>query len=149
MNSVAASAPRHGAARLKSALSLLALAPQGPSITRSIHWPALTSPSHASPFPMPRYTEYRDFPDIHSDTITHVAFNPDGKLLASASLDGTLCISNIKSSLLCHQYFGGHAILSVVWADNERIICSLKDGTIACLVINSETVRQAFPPVLL
>ncbi|KAI1790680.1 WD40-repeat-containing domain protein, partial [Ganoderma leucocontextum] len=75
----------------------------------------------------------------HSDTITCVAFNQDGKLLASASLDGNLCIWNVKTGSLCYQYFSGHAVLSIVWADLERILCGLKDGSIACVVINSET----------
>nr|VWO94124.1 G-protein comlpex beta subunit CpcB [Ganoderma boninense] len=87
---------------------------------------------------MPRYAEYRAFPDVHSNTITHVAFNSDAKLLASASLDGNLFIWNVRSSSLSYHYFTGNSILSLIWADAERVLCGLKDGSITCLVINCE-----------
>lgn len=93
-----------------------------------------------------RYQEYRVLTDIHSDTIACVAFSEDGKLLASAGLDGNLCVWSLKTGLLYYQYFTGHAVLSIVWADFERILCGLKDGSIACLVINSETVRSTHLP---
>ena len=96
---------------------------------------------------MPRYTEYRTFPDIHSGTITHVAFNAGARLLASASLDGNLFILNVKSSSLCYHYFTGNSILSLIWADAERVLCGLKDGSITCLVINCETVCQLYTSV--
>lgn len=95
-----------------------------------------------------RYTEYKTLSDIHDDIITNVAFSSDGKLLASASVDGNLYIWNVKTTSLCYHYFTRHPILSIAWADPERILCGLKDGSIACLVINSEKVRHAFALVL-
>lgn len=88
-----------------------------------------------------RYTEYKILSDIHSDTITHVAFNSTGNLLASASIDANLYVWDVNSTSLCYHYFTGHPILSIAWADPERILCGLKDGSIACLVVNSEAVR--------
>ena len=95
-----------------------------------------------------RYTEYKTISNIHTDIITKVAFSVDGNLLASASLDGNLFIWDVNTTSLRYHSFTGHAILSIAWADPERILCRLKDGSILCVVINSETVRYALPPAV-
>ena len=75
----------------------------------------------------------------HSDAVSVVTFSPDGSYLGSGGLDGRICIWSMPHGKLLYVFSGKSEVLSLVWLgqSNDRLICGMRDGTIACLSISS------------
>lgn len=61
----------------------------------------------------------------HKDLIREIAWSPDGKTLASSSLDRTICLWNRKNGVLIRTLAGhrGH-VYSVTWSPDGQMIAS-------------------------
>jgi len=68
----------------------------------------------------------------HSDEVTAVAYSPDGQLLASASDDGTICLSDAKTGVWLRTLEGhGSWVMSVAFSpDGELLASGFWDGTV-------------------
>ncbi|KAI0686806.1 WD40-repeat-containing domain protein [Cerioporus squamosus] len=78
----------------------------------------------------------------HSNGITRVAFNPAGSLLASAGLDGTVCIWDTATWSLLDVYYAKTRITAVAWYTDENLVCGLADGFLSALVKDGNDVTQ-------
>ncbi|RPD60320.1 WD40 repeat-like protein [Lentinus tigrinus ALCF2SS1-6] len=81
------------------------------------------------------YTQTAHLTDGHSKGVTALAFNSDGSLLATAGLDGTLCIWNTSTWTLSDVYYAKNPIVSVAWYTANALICGLEDGVMSSVKI--------------
>ena len=91
-----------------------------------------------------QYEQYAHLlhPEGHNNAVTAVNFSPSGRLLASAGLDGRVCVWQVSCGDLLYVFSGKSAVLSVVWVGSDmHLVCGMEDGTIAFLAIL--TVRRA------
>lgn len=74
----------------------------------------------------------------HARGITAVAFSRDGMYLATAGLDGRVCIWNADSGKLLHKYVGSSAVLSLAWVPSgeEALLFGSQDGNIGLLSVS-------------
>ncbi len=84
------------------------------------------------------YTQTAHLSGSHSDGITAVAFNAQGSFLATASLDGTVCIWNAGTWSLVDAYHAGKAVTSITWAADNALVCGLGDGNMSSVVKDDE-----------
>lgn len=71
--------------------------------------------------------------------ITSVAFSFGGTLLATAGLDGRVCIWNVNARRLLHIYTSRTPILSLAWIQSgeDSLLLGYEDGNVATLSITS------------
>lgn len=83
-----------------------------------------------------KYLEAARLSRGHSAGITALAFSPRGTYIASAGLDGKVCVWRSNDYDLIHviSRAGDIPVLSVAWLSSaeDRLICGLKDGGIVC-----------------
>lgn len=81
----------------------------------------------------------------HSDTVRNVAWSPDGRLIATASRDGTAGIFDADSGRLLHVLRGHESMVEMVaWSpDSGAVATASRDNTIRIWDTNSGTQRQA------
>jgi hypothetical protein len=77
----------------------------------------------------------------HGNKVTDVVFDPDGRLLATASLDKTATVWNIATRTRVHQLKGHSAGLTrvVFDADGDRVATTSRDGTTQIWDVESGT----------
>lgn len=90
-----------------------------------------------------KYTQTAQLTGEHSKGITSLVFNASGSFLASASLDGAVCIWDTKTWLLLDVYNSKTPISSIRWATEDSLVCGLSDGILAILVKNGEKASGA------
>jgi WD40 repeat protein len=78
---------------------------------------------------------YLEHENAHKKGITCVSFNSTGSLLASGSLDGTMCVWDAQTNNLLYVWTGASAVLCCVWSSDSEVICGLESGYIATLNI--------------
>ena len=69
----------------------------------------------------------------HEDTVVALAYSPDGRTLASASLDETIRVWDVGSGKQAADALMGHTndVNSVVYSPNgQRIVSGSTDGTV-------------------
>ncbi|TFK62307.1 WD40 repeat-like protein [Pluteus cervinus] len=66
--------------------------------------------------------------DAYRDTIAALAFSEDGTHLASASLEGRLCIWSVSASEARFVICGDVGFLSVVWINEQTLLAGMQDG---------------------
>jgi WD40 repeat protein len=109
-----------------------------PKDLRRWEWGYLWRRCHLDLFPAAR----------HGDAVTALAYSPDGRLLASASKDGTAKIWRAEDGRLV-QTFTGHGkevtCLAFHPEESDRIATGGKDGTVR--VWNAATGKEVMPPL--
>ncbi|RDX47415.1 WD40 repeat-like protein [Lentinus brumalis] len=99
--------------------------------------PELSSQQRATP-----YKPTTHLSGGHSNGITRVAFNPAGSLLASAGLDGTVCIWDTATWSLLDVYYAKTRITAVAWYTDDNLVCGLADGSLSALVKDGNDVTH-------
>ena len=125
----------------------------GMSFCRAIHSLSLSLKSNIAAISLPDteivlwpYTEglaYRTVDTGHAREVTRVAISPDGNLVASGSLDGTVRLWNerLSSSIKAPLTHGG-AVMSIVFFPNGEYVASGgEDGAVFLWDINKGTQR--------
>ncbi len=96
-----------------------------------------------------RYLETACLSRGHTSGITALAFSSKGQFLASAGLDGRVCIWRTDDYRLRHvvSHSGEIAVLSLVWIgpNEDRLICGLKDGKIVTVVVSEVSIASVRP----
>ena len=78
----------------------------------------------------------------HFGYVVSVAFSPDGNILASASLDGTIRLWNVRQRKPLGEPLKGHSgpVRSVVFSTDSKILASASnDGTVRLWDVNPES----------
>ncbi|KAI0648743.1 WD40-repeat-containing domain protein [Trametes meyenii] len=92
---------------------------------------------------MLRYTEFGRLTNGgHEKGITKVAFSPEGSYLATAGLDGHICVWEVSSRDLLYSFDGSSPVLSLAWLpfNKNTILCGLQDGNMAILRITPSSI---------
>lgn len=134
--------PIHTSRVYARSIQTLAFSPDGQLLAFS---PDMQSP--AGPTPEGNREDYNtihflnteDFSEVgeplrgHTDYITGLTFSPSGKLIASASLDGTVRLWNIEQQTLLRTFQGNNsAVLSVAFRpDGRAIAIGRRDGSVS------------------
>jgi WD40 repeat protein len=67
----------------------------------------------------------------HTAGIGGVGFSPDGRLLASAGLDGKLILTDVRSGKIVQEWQTPHQVLRVAFApDGRHLLAGNGSGTI-------------------
>ncbi|KAI0827479.1 WD40-repeat-containing domain protein [Trametes gibbosa] len=84
-----------------------------------------------------RYLESTRLNHGHSSGVTALAFSARATHIASAGLDGKVCIWNPLDGRLLHVFSSPVPVLSLTWVkpSEDTVICGLQDGTVVSLVI--------------
>ena len=90
----------------------------------------------------------------HTKGITAVSFSPRGTFLATAGLDGRVCIWLAEDGALLHEYAGQCPVLCLVWdpAGEEVLLYGTQTGSIEMLTVTIALVccsRKVASPRLL
>ncbi|RPD78445.1 WD40 repeat-like protein [Lentinus tigrinus ALCF2SS1-7] len=86
------------------------------------------------------YTQTAHLSGGHSQGITAISFNPEGSLLATASLDGAVCIWSTNTWTLLDVYRAKVAITSLHWFNDNTLVCGLQDGVMSSLVKKEDEI---------
>ncbi len=97
-----------------------------------------------------KYAKQATLVNGHTSGITALAFSPGGTYLASAALDGCVCIWDVEASRLLHRYEGDSAVLCLAWVPSGEatVIFGTRKGNIEMLTISVALVSASFSPCL-
>ncbi|RDX51823.1 WD40 repeat-like protein [Lentinus brumalis] len=79
------------------------------------------------------YKQTAHLQDAHSKGITRLSFNQDGTFLATAGLDGLVCIWTVETWGLFCTWSAETAVTALAWFTNEALICGLGNGILGTL----------------
>ncbi|KAL7279761.1 hypothetical protein ACG7TL_006168 [Trametes sanguinea] len=84
-----------------------------------------------------RYEEIGKLSHGHDRGVTSVSFSPEGRYLATAGLDGRICVWDVPATRLLYCFEGDSPVLSLSWMPPTEglILCGLHDGNMALLKI--------------
>ena len=96
------------------------------------------------------YREHVRLTGGHTAGIAAAAFSPHGKLLATAGLDGNLCIWDVSGGDLVHVHQGNSAALSISWTpeDEDSLQYGTEDGYLVNLIISQVSGALSTPLVI-
>ncbi|KAI0712370.1 WD40-repeat-containing domain protein [Earliella scabrosa] len=98
-----------------------------------------------------RYKELHRVQDHHDIGITAAAFSPRGSFLATAGLDGKVCVWEVSDYKLSYVYKGDTAILSLCWSvdkpgEENSLVIGYQDGNVGTLSLSPEALTlKGFP----
>lgn len=93
---------------------------------------------------MLQYQQLKSLPDVHTKGIVKAAFSCQGTYLATAGLDGRVCVWNLAGGELLCSFRGASSALVVEWVgpDENSLLCGSEDGYIAKYNINGVCIRR-------
>ena len=82
-----------------------------------------------------RYTEYGRLQGGHDNSVTTLSFSPFGRYIATAALDGTICIWEVLNLKLLCQYSGNDYAVSIAWFPGQeaKLLAGMARGSILSL----------------
>ncbi|KAI1783787.1 WD40-repeat-containing domain protein [Ganoderma leucocontextum] len=89
------------------------------------------------------YSEQARLPEGHVATITAIAFSPKGRYLATAGLDGKICIWDISDChLICVYQASSHG-LSLSWVPRreDKVLVGMANGYVVSLSFSASVVK--------
>ncbi|KAI0363409.1 WD40 repeat-like protein [Pilatotrama ljubarskyi] len=91
------------------------------------------------------YIQHALLQGAHRGAITAVAIRPGDSRVATASLDGDVCIWEISSQKVLYAYRGGMPVLALRWDDRgeHRLLCGMDNGYVASLEITAQDKIEA------
>ena len=95
--------------------------------------------------PMSReYSEFARLSGGHSSVITTIAMSSKGNYVATAAADNKVCIWEISSQKLLHEYSGSSYALCLAWipAREDQILCGMLDGYVVLLSFDTVRMQQ-------
>lgn len=72
----------------------------------------------------------------HSQTITCVAFSPDGLYIACGGDDNKLSVWDASSAESLHVLSGECPILCLSWLNSDQVVGGMDNGGLACVTID-------------
>ncbi len=98
---------------------------------------------------MLQYQLTHQLDNVHTSGITKVAFSRRGTYVATASLDGRICVWNVNAGNLLYCFCGRSAVLELVWDDEGEsfLLCGLADGYVGYLDIDG-VLNFSVPTIL-
>ena len=86
-----------------------------------------------------RYEELRRLTNGHTRGITAIAFSAEGNFIATAGLDGKVCVWQFDDGNLLYSFSGQTSILSLTWIPQreDALICGSQDGNVTVLTITA------------
>ena len=104
----------------------------------ALHNPYVSAASRVlcpSPFiliAMSAYVEHKTLTGEHCDCVNSVAFSQDGKYLASASSDCSVCIWKVSDGSFLFRVVFESAVNTLLWhpIHKENLICGCEDGSV-------------------
>ncbi|KAI1785652.1 WD40-repeat-containing domain protein [Ganoderma leucocontextum] len=92
-----------------------------------------------------QYQQLHLLEEGHTKGIAKVAFSSNTLFVATAGLDGRVCIWDMETGELKYVFVGSSPVLSLLWipAGDDLVICGLADGNIACMDIGGPESIEA------
>ncbi|RDX44266.1 WD40 repeat-like protein [Lentinus brumalis] len=93
-----------------------------------------------------KYAKKATLVNGHTSGITALAFSPGGTYLASAALDGFVCIWDVDACKLLYRYEGNSVVLSLAWAPSREntVLFGTRNGHIGMLTISNDFSMRGF-----
>ena len=78
--------------------------------------------------------------------VTAIAFSPRATYLATAATDNRICIWEVISRKLLHEYFGSSYALCLAWmtAQGNHLLCGMSDGYIVSISFASVSCTTSY-----
>ncbi len=73
----------------------------------------------------------------HQGGVAALAFNRTGEQLASAGLDGKMCIWRVNDGRLLHIFVATSSVLSIAWVEENVVLCGTADGAITTISVQA------------
>ncbi|KAI0689580.1 WD40-repeat-containing domain protein [Cerioporus squamosus] len=89
------------------------------------------------------YAELGRLSGGHTDVVTAISFSPRATYLATAATDNRICIWEVSSRKLLHEYSGSNYALCLTWmpARENHLLCGMSDGYVISLSFSLKNIR--------
>lgn len=96
-------------------------------------------------YALPKYTLSKKFRDAHTQAVSCLAFNPDGRYIACGSDDSSLTIWSTSSGKLLYVLSGNtySEVVCLAWIDSHRLLAGLASGVLICVTIDQVSRRSS------
>ncbi len=81
------------------------------------------------------YAEFGRLAGGHNGVVTAITFSPRATYLATAATDNKICVWEVASRKLLHEYTGSNHALCLTWmpTGESHLLCGMSDGYVISL----------------